>query len=192
MEPTPTAGDILTDDYLAEAERRARRFSGAWTGTSGSLAADLVRCVKMIRALRRESMEAEMEQVGGMTQEQMEAAWSAVRARHQAVHQAIAKPHEAKREEDPPAAALLMKAYEAVHARRSQYGPPLEHFARTVGMVNAAFGHKLREPLTAADWALVMVLDKIARHLGPGRSSATDSLVDIAGYAGCCAEAEPS
>lgn len=33
----------LTDDYLADAEKRARRFQGQWCGTSGSLAADVIR-----------------------------------------------------------------------------------------------------------------------------------------------------
>ena len=33
----------LTDEYLEEAEQRARRFSGAYTGTSGTLAADVMR-----------------------------------------------------------------------------------------------------------------------------------------------------
>ena len=33
----------LTDAYLAEAEMRARQFSGAYTGTSGTLAADVLR-----------------------------------------------------------------------------------------------------------------------------------------------------
>lgn len=35
--------DQLPDDYLREAEHRARVFSGAWTGTSGTLAADVMR-----------------------------------------------------------------------------------------------------------------------------------------------------
>lgn len=34
---------------LEDAERRARRFSGAWTGTSGTLACYLVHAVNMIR-----------------------------------------------------------------------------------------------------------------------------------------------
>jgi hypothetical protein len=46
-------GDIaahwLTEDELVEAEQRARRFSGAWTGTSGSLAALLVHAINMVR-----------------------------------------------------------------------------------------------------------------------------------------------
>lgn len=33
----------LTDAYLAEAEQDARRFSGAYTGTSGTLAAHVMR-----------------------------------------------------------------------------------------------------------------------------------------------------
>lgn len=33
----------LTDAYLLEAELRARQFSGAFTGTSGTLAADVLR-----------------------------------------------------------------------------------------------------------------------------------------------------
>ena len=33
----------LTDAYLLEAELRARQFSGAYTGTSGTLAADVLR-----------------------------------------------------------------------------------------------------------------------------------------------------
>lgn len=33
----------LTDAYLLECEMRARRFSGAFTGTSGTLAADVLR-----------------------------------------------------------------------------------------------------------------------------------------------------
>jgi len=33
----------LTEDDLAQIEHRARRFSGAYTGTSGTLAADVIR-----------------------------------------------------------------------------------------------------------------------------------------------------
>jgi hypothetical protein len=36
----------LPDDYLVECENRARRFMGQWTGTSGSLAADVMRLLK--------------------------------------------------------------------------------------------------------------------------------------------------
>jgi hypothetical protein len=33
----------LTSDDLARMEHRARRFQGAWTGTAGTLAADVMR-----------------------------------------------------------------------------------------------------------------------------------------------------
>lgn len=37
---------VLTEDDLAQIEHRARRFSGAYTGTSGTLAADVIRLLK--------------------------------------------------------------------------------------------------------------------------------------------------
>ena len=80
------------------------------------------------------------------------------------------------------AARIINKAGEAIKDRHDKYGPPNEHFRRTVGMVNAAFGTNFSE----GDWALIMTLDKIARYLGD--SPTEDSLVDIAGYAACCNE----
>ena len=38
--------DTLTSDDLAQIEHRARRFQGAWTGTSGTLAADVMRLLR--------------------------------------------------------------------------------------------------------------------------------------------------
>lgn len=87
-----------------------------------------------------------------------------------------------------PAESLLATAQDVIRQRRSTYGPPREHFARTVAAINAIFSHKLREPLTEADWAQVMILDKLARHQGTARSS--DTPVDLAGYAACLAECE--
>lgn len=37
---------LLPDSYLSEAEMRARRFSGAYTGTAGTLAADVIRLLR--------------------------------------------------------------------------------------------------------------------------------------------------
>lgn len=132
------------DEYLREAEARARVFSGAWTGTSGSLAADVVR---LIRHIREQSM-----------------------------------PDTNRAEE------VLHEAVATVRQRRGTYGPPREHFSRTVAAVNAIFAHKLREPLTEADWAQVMILDKLARHQGASKSS--DTPLDICGYGACLAECE--
>lgn len=87
-----------------------------------------------------------------------------------------------------PAESLLVHATNVVRQRRSTYGPPGEHFAKTVAAVNAIFGHKLAEPLTVADWAQIMILDKLARHQGAAKSA--DTPVDLAGYAACLAEVE--
>jgi hypothetical protein len=81
--------------------------------------------------------------------------------------------------EQPPAVKTLHDAIAAVRDRHGKYGPPSEHFARTASLVNAAFG----TTFTPADWALVMVLDKIARQLGP--QATNDAAIDIAGYAAC-------
>lgn len=48
------ADEALADEYLREAEQRARRFSGAYTGTSGSLAADVIRLLHEVRRLKIE------------------------------------------------------------------------------------------------------------------------------------------
>lgn len=76
----------------------------------------------------------------------------------------------------------IQAALEAVRDRHGKYGPPAEHFSRTAALVNAAFGTSF----SAADWALVMVLDKVARLRGP--TPTTDGGVDIAGYGGCYEE----
>jgi hypothetical protein len=44
----------LTDAYLLECEQAARRFSGAYTGTSGSLAAMLLHTLAEIRRIKTE------------------------------------------------------------------------------------------------------------------------------------------
>jgi hypothetical protein len=44
----------LTDAYLLECETRARQFSGAYTGTSGTLAAMLLHALAEIRRLKAE------------------------------------------------------------------------------------------------------------------------------------------
>jgi lysozyme family protein len=92
-----------------------------------------------------------------------------------------------------PTKALLLRAIEVTDERRTTYGPPGEHFEKTVGMINALFARKLREPLTIADWAQVMILDKLARHQGNGGTSkSADTPIDLAGYAACLAEVETS
>jgi hypothetical protein len=79
-----------------------------------------------------------------------------------------------------PAEQTLRNAIATIRDRHGKYGPPTEHFGRTASLVNAAFG----TTFSAADWALVMVLDKIARQVGTGKST-DDAAIDIAGYAAC-------
>ena len=90
----------------------------------------------------------------------------------------------------PVAVRLLEQATAAVKDRHAVYGPPTAHFARTVGMVNSLFRDVLRRPLTTSDWARIMLLDKLARDLGP--KPHPDNAVDIAGYAACLAECNAS
>jgi hypothetical protein len=45
----------LTDAYLLECELRARKFSGAYTGTSGTLAADVLRLLAEVSRLKGEA-----------------------------------------------------------------------------------------------------------------------------------------
>lgn len=88
----------------------------------------------------------------------------------------------------PPAEQLLLQALEVIRDRRPKYGGPRDHFRRTVGMINAAFAAVLKRPLTEADWAVIMTLDKVARYMGPTKT--TDGPIDLAGYAACLAEVE--
>jgi len=90
----------------------------------------------------------------------------------------------------PVAVELLDTARAAVLDRHRVYGPPQEHFARTVGMVNSLFASVLKRPLTTSDWARIMLLDKLARDLGPRPHP--DNAVDLAGYAACLAECNAS
>lgn len=60
------AGVTLSDDYLREAEQDARRFSGAYTGTSGTLAAHVLRLLKERRELVAEAavLRARLDEIG--------------------------------------------------------------------------------------------------------------------------------
>ena len=50
----------LTDEYIAEARQRAYRYQGQWTGTAGSLAADLARV--LIERKKMQGFITELEQ----------------------------------------------------------------------------------------------------------------------------------
>jgi len=81
------------------------------------------------------------------------------------------------------AGRVLWQAMVAVRDREAAYGPPADHWKRTVGFANVILADKLKPgyEITPDDWGLLMVGDKMARWLGP--DGGTDQLVDIAGYA---------
>lgn len=93
-----------------------------------------------------------------------------------------------ERDDPTPAQRMLADVIDVIGQRRQTYGPPAEHWAMTVALVNAAFGSVLKAPLTISDWGLIMLLDKVARWQGPRKTA--DGPIDMAGYAACIAEVE--
>lgn len=198
----------LDDSYFADAKARALRFAGCLDhGTSGSLAADVLRLLSHVRLLRDEIthlrervcvMRCQNESGGPVV---ADAACAEPEIPHDWILRGDA---ELKRNREAPqftgdsllgdggqpaatpAQRLLEHAIAATIDRRANYSPPQEHFARTVGAINAVFAHVLRRPLTPTDWACFMALDKLARFNGD--RATYDQLVDVAGYMGCAAE----
>lgn len=181
---------ILSDEYLAQARQRALRFSGCIdAGTSGALAGDVLRLLDLVSDKQREidAMDCAIDKPTPQDwilrgQRELNGARPAnAEARDRLLGDGISRtPPESEAER------LLIEAQSATASRRADYGPPREHFARTVGAINAVFSAKLREPLTSGDWALIMILDKAARYMGDRPTR--DQIVDIAGYSGCLAE----
>jgi len=183
--------DSLTDEYLIQAERDARRFSGAYTGTSGTLAAHTLRTIKELRRMTTtiEKLEEQNDELRKAVAARLSAAekpdtipvdWILRGQRElEEERRPVPAPLPKPKAGDPPAVKLLLDAAEAVRQRRATYGPPAEHFAITVALVNAAFGTSFRPE----DWATIMQLDKIARGRGPRPT--TDNDIDVAGYAAC-------
>jgi hypothetical protein len=93
-----------------------------------------------------------------------------------------------EKQDAPPAVEMLLETIDVIQQRRAKYGSPLDHWTKTVGMINAAFGEVLRRPLTPTEWGIIMQIDKIARFMGPEPTA--DGPVDMAGYAACIAEVE--
>lgn len=173
----------MTDADLVTIDQRIQRAGAAncWTGTLGSLAGDARRLVRHIQETRKMAEEYPSDHIlrgerelKHFTGDEMEPEATVI-----------------EEPEGPPVAVqLLDTARAAVLDRHRVYGPPQEHFARTVGMVNSLFASVLKRPLTTSDWARIMLLDKLARDLGPRPH--TDNAVDLAGYAACLAECNAS
>ncbi len=189
--PEETAAEVsyrepLSEEYIATALRDARRFMGQWCGTSGNLAAHIVRILKERERMLEATRSSGVADAAG-TAAEVSAAWAKYKQDgpvERAVYGADCDPPATA--EATPAEQLCEKTAEVIRDRRPKYGGPKHHFARTIGMVNAAFADVLKRPLTEADWATIMILDKIARFRGPGAT--IDGPVDIAGYAACLYE----
>jgi Domain of unknown function (DUF6378) len=197
----------VTDADLVTIDQRIQRAGAAncWTGTLGSLATDARRLVRHIQETRRMAEEYPIDHIlrgerelRGFSTELSEAmilteddaadvAGETEKAAQIGHGDVFPQPETAG---PPVAVQLLDTARAAVLDRHRVYGPPQEHFARTVGMVNSLFASVLKRPLTTSDWARIMLLDKLARDLGPRPHP--DNAVDLAGYAACLAECQAS
>jgi uncharacterized protein DUF6378 len=79
--------------------------------------------------------------------------------------------------------SVLVEAQGLVHGDRNKaYGSPLSDYTRTAGMVSAMLAHKLKEPLTAEDCAMIMCCVKLSRQ---SHKQKRDNMTDLAGYAEC-------
>jgi len=135
----------LTASDLREAERAARRFQGAWYGTSGNLAAWVVLLLNE-RKQRESEIEAALaermpgytltpaepaeeatfddpEPVSAMPPEQLEAAWAGVRERQRQLQENLRNPQTAtpvERREVPTGRVEVMQRLYAADVERNQ------------------------------------------------------------------------
>ena len=80
--------------------------------------------------------------------------------------------------------SVTQEAYRLVNGERGEtYSHPAIDFSRTASMVSGMLNHKLKEPLTPQDIALLMVCVKLSRLVNS--PDHRDSAVDIAGYIEC-------
>lgn len=81
----------------------------------------------------------------------------------------------------PPPETVCQEAERLTNSdRRAAYGHPYDNFKRTVTMVNAFLGAKLKEPITEEEWGLINVIAKVSRS---ANTMKRDGIVDISGYA---------
>lgn len=79
---------------------------------------------------------------------------------------------------------IFTRARNTIHgARQQDYGDKLENFSQIAAIWNGILARKLNTALSPADVGLLMIGMKAARlsHM----PTHADSLLDIAGYAGC-------
>ena len=190
----------LTEEYLEEIRRRKNRYMGQWTGTNGAMAADCHRLLTERETLLKEieDMQDELDTLPRAAHAALDLGPTDTTTTEEIPVDWILRGERALKDDrydEPerrplgssvladsattPAEQLLLDALDAVRDRRRKYGPPRDHFAITVNMVNACFGTEF----STEDWATIMQIDKIARGRGPG--DCRDNNVDMAGYAAC-------
>lgn len=77
--------------------------------------------------------------------------------------------------------SILQEAHRLTHGpRRADYGHPLDDYSRTAALGSALLAHKLKEPITAAEMALLMCCVKLSRQIHVPKR---DNMTDLAGYA---------
>lgn len=86
---------------------------------------------------------------------------------------------------DPLRARMLRQAADVTVERGKAYGPPSEHFERTVLALYALMPDLFARPPLPEDWAKCMIIDKLARDAEMPKD---DNCIDIAGYAACLYE----
>jgi len=193
---------VLEDADVREIEQRCRRYQGAFTGSCGAVAAGAILLIRDREQLKEENRrmseqlaaidtkgpihDPEDQEVDDAT---LPSDWI-LRGQRELEERRTATPvrltGDSLLDKPTPAEQLLLDAIDTIRDRRTKYGSPRDHFKKTVGMINAAFADVLRRPLTEADWALIMTMDKIARDLGP--CPTPDTPIDLAGYGACLAE----
>lgn len=89
--------------------------------------------------------------------------------------------------EEPMRSRVLQEAKRLITGVRNvTYGTPTQNFTNIAAVWSVLLRHKLTEDLTAREVADLMIALKLCRNVA---QSKCDTYVDIAGYAGCGAEA---
>jgi hypothetical protein len=70
---------------------------------------------------------------------------------------------------------------EITDERQATYGPPQEHFARTVAILNTLGFRRYGRELDITDWPQIMIADKLARACNSPHFK--DHRKDVQGYA---------
>jgi hypothetical protein len=80
-----------------------------------------------------------------------------------------------------PRSHMLLETANIVEQRQATYGPPEQHWKRTIDCINTQFSDYLKKPLPVWAWPVFMILDKASRRTTGEYNR--DHPRDVAGYA---------